>query len=562
MAMKKQRTNIIFLILFFLILQGCGKKNAQYLAKVCGQPIRVDEFKERLEDFLLLSSTRDNLLVRTNILNNMISESLLLAEAEKQNIKQDPEYQYRVENIKKHVLLNAFRQNVIYDTITVSDKEIRKRFIQMNQRVSARHLYARTREEAEELLKQLRSGVSFKELAARTFHDSTLAANGGYLGYFGWGDMDPAFQKAAFSLKVGEISEPVKTRYGYSIIKVEDRFTKPILTEYEYQTKKEKLRKAIKLEKLVKDSKKLIPKIAKNLSIEFNPAALKFLASRFQNNKNNLFHEADFEKGKLDKDSQYMLQEELIKFKGGNWTIKDFLKQAESTSTRERNRVKDINDLKHFIQGLVIRETLVKEARKAGLDKNKKVQKSIDRQIKDYIIVRMRKEVEDTVRVPESAVEEHYQKFRDQYYFPEEVNIREILVESQKKAEMILKKIRTGEDFAKLARIYSIREWAAERGGELGYAPRGKFGALADTIFAMHMGEVIGPLKIGGCYSIIKLIGRKKKRQKTFKEAEKQIEAELSWKWKDQAFNDYLDKLKQKNRVEINKNLLRNLVLK
>ena len=126
---------------------------------------------------------------------------------------------------------------------------MREAFSRVNEQIAARHLFAKTEEEANNLYELAKIGVDFNTLAKQVFTDSVLQNNGGYLGYFTWGDMDPAFEDAAYSLKVGEISPPIKTAYGYSIIKVEDKTVNPLLTESEFQRKKSHLQDVIKMRK-------------------------------------------------------------------------------------------------------------------------------------------------------------------------------------------------------------------------------------------------------------------------------------------------------------------------
>jgi len=540
------------------LLGGCGIRDASdWLARVGKYTITVEEFRERYEDLLRRSGVKDNLMVRTNLLDHMIAERLLLIEAERKGFTRTEEFQRRVEGFRRQALLDAYREKVLYKKVTVSEEELRKAFVRLHEKVSARHLYARTREEAEELLRLLRSGYSFEELAAMTFKDPTLASNGGYLGYFTWGEMDPAFEEVAFSLKVGEVSGPVKTAYGYSIIKVEDRVRNPFVREYDYQAKKKRLRRIIWKTKCVEAAKRLAAKLAEELQLEFNPAALRFIREGLKAGEGNFFLE--FSLRESAREGSLPWDETVVTFRGGRWTLRDFAEKAQWTSPRQRARVESEEDLKKFIAGLVVRDELLKRAYRAGLPMDPDVQKDVKRNTERYLIGRMTREIIDTVRVPEEAIRKRYQRFKDQYYFPEEVNVREILVASREEAEELLRQIQQGADFAQLAREHSLREWAAPSGGELGYAPRGRYGALADTIFATPVGKIIGPFAIEGYYTIIQIIGRREKRLKTFEEAREQIEAELAWRWKQKALQGYIRHLREEIGVRIRQKRLQDL---
>ncbi len=85
-------------------------------------------------------------------------------------------------------------------------------------KIRAQHILVDQEFEANDLLKKLADGKSFEELA-RDFSQCPSGNNGGDLGEFGKGMMVPSFEKAAFALNVGEISSPVKTQFGFHLIK-------------------------------------------------------------------------------------------------------------------------------------------------------------------------------------------------------------------------------------------------------------------------------------------------------------------------------------------------------
>ena len=88
--------------------------------------------------------------------------------------------------------------------------------------VSASHILVKTAAEAVQIKKDIENGGSF-EYYARLYSLCPSGRNGGNLGYFGRGQMVPEFERKAFSMNVGEVSEPVMTQFGWHLIKVNDK---------------------------------------------------------------------------------------------------------------------------------------------------------------------------------------------------------------------------------------------------------------------------------------------------------------------------------------------------
>ncbi len=91
------------------------------------------------------------------------------------------------------------------------------------EQVEASHILVEDEATAKDIKKQLDEGKDFGELAAQYSIDTSNAQNGGDLGYFGRGRMVEEFETAAFSMKIGEVSDPVKTEFGYHIINVTNK---------------------------------------------------------------------------------------------------------------------------------------------------------------------------------------------------------------------------------------------------------------------------------------------------------------------------------------------------
>jgi peptidyl-prolyl cis-trans isomerase C len=96
------------------------------------------------------------------------------------------------------------------------------------QEVRARHILVETEDEARGVAAELKKGTDFAELAKQKSKDPGAAAQGGDLGYFTKDQMVPEFAETAFKLDKGQLSDPVKTQFGWHVIKVEDKRARPV----------------------------------------------------------------------------------------------------------------------------------------------------------------------------------------------------------------------------------------------------------------------------------------------------------------------------------------------
>jgi peptidyl-prolyl cis-trans isomerase C len=163
-----------------------------------------------------------------------LADVIVLSQAaEKKKLGDKPDVQRRLAFDRNRVLMEALLQDV--GRAALSDEAMHKVYddavkqMPAEQEVHARHILVPTEDEAKAIEAELKKGADFATLAKEKSKDPG-AADGGDLGYFTKDQMVPEFAEVAFKLDKGQISDPVHTQFGWHIIKVEDKRTKPTPT--------------------------------------------------------------------------------------------------------------------------------------------------------------------------------------------------------------------------------------------------------------------------------------------------------------------------------------------
>ncbi len=541
----------------FLILSGCGQNKEKIIAEVNGENITAEEFAERYKAYMSQGGQRDNILLRQKILNNMVNERLIYADCTRQYFDSDEQYRRKIEEIESQALIDAYARSVSTDTITVSEPELSKEFKAFNTKVKARYLYADSEDGALKLKEALAHGATFDSLARDVFEDPGLANNGGDVGYFGWGEMEPAFEDAAYSLPLYDISEPIRLKIGYGIIQVLDRVSNPLPSEMDYAKAKEKLRRAIIQKKALKLISDAGHNIAKDLSPQFDEKTVGLIYRHWQF---LLDENAMPEQQPVFRDTLKDLP--LARFKDESWTVSDFVTRAMKTTKGQRRRVKKELDVKDFVTGLAVRDALLDRARKASLAEDKEAKSQIKKARDTYLLKRWVFSVQDTVGrhgYEEKMLREQFEKNRKEYAVPPEVNIAEILVKTKQEADQLIAQLRRGADFAKLAEKHSLRRATAKRGGEIGWGTRSTFGNLGEKFLSGKAGSITGPEFVDPYFGVFKILAKEVGRPKSFEESKEQIAAVLTSGKKLEIVEQCVNALRSRAKIAISNDQLANI---
>lgn len=160
------------------------------------------------------------------VTNELINQELLFLEAKKIGMDKEEEFVNELDKVFKNVL-KQFAINKLMKTVNITDEDI-KNFYESNKEmfvkpatISASHILVEDEALANEIKEKIDNGISFED-AATEFSTCPSKERGGDLGEFGKGQMVPEFEEVAFALEKDVISEPVKTQFGYHIIRVNE----------------------------------------------------------------------------------------------------------------------------------------------------------------------------------------------------------------------------------------------------------------------------------------------------------------------------------------------------
>ncbi|MEK4138385.1 peptidylprolyl isomerase [Kurthia sp. FSL E2-0154] len=169
------------------------------------------------------------------------------------------------DTFKRYLKLNLLQEKAQTDGIKISDKEAKEYYDRTKKELKASHILVADEKEAKKIEAELKKDPKkFAELAKKNSTDQGTASKGGELGWFGPNQMVQEFTDAAYVMKKGEISEPVKSSYGYHIIKLEDTRVKEVSKSFDDE--KDAIKQTLALKKAKAEdpnSTKLQEKIAK-----------------------------------------------------------------------------------------------------------------------------------------------------------------------------------------------------------------------------------------------------------------------------------------------------------
>ncbi|SHF13113.1 foldase protein PrsA [Caldanaerobius fijiensis DSM 17918] len=268
--------------------QGKQDWSAQYQGQKLGDSLKTVVLESLiLQKLQLQQAKKEGITVTNQEVNEKVDEQIALYETyaggkdtfdkmlKDQKMSRNKLAAQLRDTYKKLLLIQKLQQKLTAN-VTVTEAE-EKNYYDTHKlefkpdTVTASHILVNDEKTAEEVEQKLKKGADFAQLAKEYSIDTATKDNGGDLGTFTYGQMDPDFEKAAFALKPGEISQPVKTKFGYHIIKVTD---KKIMPQQSFNQVKEEIRNKLLTQKKQSEYQKILNQWRKNAKIVKNQSVI------------------------------------------------------------------------------------------------------------------------------------------------------------------------------------------------------------------------------------------------------------------------------------------------
>jgi len=203
-------------------------KKDKVLAKVNGRKITESDLEK------ILSSLPQQQAMqmqgeegKNRLLNELIAGEMFYLDAVEKELDKEEEFQNILKETKEN-LLQRYAVQKVMDDVDVKDEEAKEVYEQnkdkyiSDEKVSAKHILVDDEEKCKEIKEEIDNGLDFSDAAAK-YSSCPSSKKGGRLGEFGKGQMVPEFEEVAFKMEEGEISDPVKSQFGYHIIQLDKK---------------------------------------------------------------------------------------------------------------------------------------------------------------------------------------------------------------------------------------------------------------------------------------------------------------------------------------------------
>ena len=524
-------------LVLFTVLIGCTvEMGDRVVAQIGDEGITVDQLRKFIaglpED---AKAEHTRVEEARNHLNTMINIELLIMEAKAADLDESPEFLARLANARREKLISIFQDRALEVEEEVEESEVREYAERMGltRAVRLADIMLPSRENALAALRELKNGVPFGQVAKKWSINKKTAAQGGDLGrYTTRENMITPLQDKLFSLALGEITEPIKIGGRYSI------FTAIADSTIELSPQRKlAIEMGLKKEKKQRAQSILVAELKEKYHLELDREGLALIAEKVRGGTS---FAPETERNIV-----------LYRYDGGEITAQDLTEAGRDALAQ----LSDSSQVIAFAERHVVPNAMLLEAAlRTGIDEEAETVEWLENQTKQLLLRALRAQVLRTkVTIAENELRQFYEVHAARYLHPEQIEVQEILVETEAEALRLMEQIQKGIPLGDLAKQYSIRSLAdRDEEGRFHFHlfEKAFFGGFVEVAEKAEIGVLTGPAKVNEGYSIFKVLSRERKRE-TFAEAEWRVRSQLKREKNRKAFNQFIEEVRNKYAAKV-----------
>ena len=490
------------LLILGLILIACSPKEREpqpdqvIVARVDDQIITETSFQRAYLPLLLYGDKFDSEQNREDMVNFLIGQKILAEQARKAELDTLTVVHSTSDRVERKALTRRLYQEWVRKKLkNPTETELREGFERGKKSIFARHLFAEDASAIKQYARRLKSGQeNFYTLAQDVFSDTLLSRNGGALGWVTFGDLDETLEDTLYRLKPGQISEPVKSQYGWHILSMDDSREELFITEADYQENRDLIRNKIIERREQVLGKQVLNEFMESVDIIFErditkqvwPIVLAHLHPK------ELQNDSPPEFSEISKELEGLRDEVLLYANREPWTVSQILARLP-----ELERPLLYGNLYVAASNIIRDEMLVREARRLNLDEDPELRIEVrdaeEQVLSDAYVLR----VMDTL----SFTDDHLRKYfktnsLTKYHAPDSLEVELFNFSDSLLAAKTLYQLRSGVVTTDPG---ELRMWISSSEPDLYRLTR-----------SIAVGTMAGPVHTRGQWTLVKLLTRKR----------------------------------------------------
>ncbi len=501
-----RRMIMAFVLISVLLATGCTKREELVIARVEKKEITVADFEKAAEllDNQYLPAA-DDLEGKKELLDHIINKEVMALKARDAGYEAEEWFQSLWQRYRGPFLVAALMDQLVRKKVTVTEEEIDEYFEKMHYEYTLSQLIVAGEDEAWELRERITGGEDFGELAKKySLHVS--AKDGGFIGSNTVGDILWWVEEALFDLREGEVSPPLKTSSGWALLNVHR------VRRVEPNEDRDYAAQRVRGIKEKKGMEALKAQIEREIGLTWYSDAITIAYDALPEDtkiEDIINYRVTRENApKLDLPNQY-LDMIICSFADETFTLGEFAEYYELLGLPDRpRRARGKEDIMLAIHKKVFDTVLPDYAeQKAKILEIPEVRESYDMRKEQFIVQKLyQDQIYGEIEISTMDIKAYYEENKQNIIVPEQRDYSIILLGDEKVANDVKRRSDLGQDFAELAKAYSLDPTAKENLGRTGMTYSGHYPEYDEVAFSLpKAGAVSDPFRTARGWAIVKV---------------------------------------------------------